>query len=145
VKQQYIWSDYILPFTLGLGTYMPGARKFDVGEKSTATILPGVIATLEQIKARGVENIAASLSTINSTIATHLEQLGFQLPNVSLRCPHMFGAQFPDGYTGNLVAELKKKNIYISQRGNAVRFAPHLHINENDLNCLTKALGELLE
>jgi 4-aminobutyrate aminotransferase-like enzyme len=66
------------------------------------------------------------------------------LPNVALRCPHMFGAQLPNGYTGNLVAELKKSNIYISQRGNAVRFAPHLHINENDLNYLTKALGELL-
>ena len=63
-------------------TYMPGARKFDVGEKCTATILPSVIAALEQIKAWGVENIAASLSTINSTIANHLEQLGFQLPNV---------------------------------------------------------------
>ena len=125
-------------------TYMPGARKFDVGEKCTATILPGVIAALEQIKEWGVENIATSLSTINSTIANHLEQLGFQLPNVAQRCPHMFGAQFPDGYTGNLVAELKKRNIYISQRGNAVRFAPHLHINENDVNCLTIALGELL-
>ena len=81
---------------------------------------------------------------MKSTIANHLEQLGFQLPNVAQRCPHMFGAQFPDGYTGNLVAELKKRNIYISQRGNAVRFAPHLHINENDVNCLTIALGELL-
>ena len=55
-----------------------------------------VIAALEQIKAWEVENIAASLSTINSKTATHLEQLGFQLPNVAQWCPHMFGAQFPD-------------------------------------------------
>ena len=37
------------------GTYMPGARRFDVGETCTATILPGAIAALEQIKAWGVE------------------------------------------------------------------------------------------
>ena len=48
-------------------TYMPGARRFDVGEKCTATILPGAIAALEQLGAWGVENIAASLSSINST------------------------------------------------------------------------------
>lgn len=57
--------------------YMPGARRFDVGEKNTATILPGAIAALEQIAAWGVENIAATINQINSTIADRLEALGF--------------------------------------------------------------------
>lgn len=78
-------------------TYMPGARRFDAGEKCTPTILPGAIAALEQIKAWGVDNIAATLATINSTIATHLEQLGFNVPRATRRCPHMFGARLPAG------------------------------------------------
>lgn len=124
-------------------TYMPGARRFDVGEKCTSTILPGAIAALEQIGAWGVENIAATLSAINSRIAIHLEIMGFQLPSEAQRCPHMFGAQVPKTQTGNLVADLKKRNIYISQRGNALRFAPHLHVNDQDVQRLLESLDEL--
>lgn len=125
-------------------TYMPGARRFDVGEKCTATILPGAIAALEQIKAWGVENISATLSTINLSIAAYLEQLGFQLPGEAQRCPHMFGAQLPIASAGSVVADLKARNIFISQRGSALRFAPHLHVSEHDVNRLMEALGELL-
>ena len=124
-------------------TYMPGARRFDVGEKCTATILPGAIAALEQVEAWGVGNIAATLSTINLTIATQLEQQGFQLPTEAQRCPHMFGALLPKAQTANYVAVLKARNIFISQRGNALRFAPHLHVSEHDLHRLMEALREL--
>ncbi len=124
--------------------YMPGARRFDVGEKCTATILPGAVAALEQIKKWGVSSISQSLGQINKKIAYHLEQLGFYLPDESLRCQHMFGALLPKHYEGNLVVELQSKKIYISQRGNALRFAPHLHINENDVERLLEALEELI-
>jgi selenocysteine lyase/cysteine desulfurase len=125
-------------------TYMAGARRFDVGEKCTPTLLPGAIAALRQIKAWGVAEIAYTLSIINQTIAHELEQLGFRVPDESERCPHMFGTFLPQSYTGNLVNELKKKNIYISQRGNALRFAPHLHIHDYDVERLRGALHELL-
>ncbi len=121
--------------------YMPGARRFDVGETCTATILPGAVAALEQIKKWGVTAIAESLSVINGRIAEHLEQLGFRLPEPAQRCPHMFGAQLPDGFTGDLVAELKLKNIFISQRGNALRFAPHLHVTNHDVDRLLESLS----
>jgi selenocysteine lyase/cysteine desulfurase len=125
-------------------TYMPGARRFDVGEKCTATILPGAIAALEQIKAWGVENIANTLGMLNAEIATHLGQLGCSLPGDAQRCPHMFGVQLPGTYSGNLVAELKARSIYVSQRGNALRFAPHLHVSALDVARLLEAMGELV-
>jgi len=126
-------------------TYMPGARRFDVGEKCTATILPGAIAALQQIKQWGVEEISNSLSLINNRIANQLEKLAFQMPNESQRCPHMFGALLPKHYKGNLVSELSSRKIYISQRGTSLRFAPHLHITENDINRLLEALEELVK
>jgi selenocysteine lyase/cysteine desulfurase len=124
--------------------YMPGARRFDVGEKCTPTILPGAIAALEQIKAWGVQNIAASLLAINSEIAADLEGLGFQIPHSSQRCPHMLGATLPSGSGGNLVAGLRARNIFISQRGNSLRFAPHLHVSKHDVSRLRDALAELV-
>jgi len=124
--------------------YMPGARRFDVGEKGSLTTLPGVIAAAEQIEAWGIENIAASLSSINSRIAGHLQGLGFQLPAAERRCPHMFGAVLPPSHQGNLVAALKDRSIYISQRGNSLRFAPHLYVDDGDLGRLMEALDDVV-
>jgi len=124
--------------------YMTGARKFDVGEKCTVTILPGAIAALEQIKDWGVREISDSLAQINGKITDQLERLGFQLPDEAQRCPHMFGATLPGHFKGNLVAELASRKIYISQRGEALRFAPHLHINDHDVEHLLVALEELV-
>ncbi len=125
-------------------TYMAGARRFDGGEKCSSTILPGAIAALEQIQAWGIENIAATLAATNATIAAHLQGLGFKIPVETVRSPHMFGAQLPDSYRGNIVGELRTRGIYISQRGNSLRFAPHLHVNAHDLDRLAQALNELV-
>lgn len=125
-------------------TYMPGARRFDVGEKCRPTILPGAIAALEQIRSWGVEQIAASLSSINARITAHLTALGFQLPPDTQRCPHMFGAVIPGRYKGGLVAELRERKIFISQRGTAVRFSPHLYVTDTDISRLLHTLDELM-
>jgi selenocysteine lyase/cysteine desulfurase len=124
--------------------YMPGARRFDVGEKGTPTLLPGAIAALEQISIWGVENIAASLAAINAKISAHLQQLGCRVADEGQRCPHLFGAQLPETCSGDLVAELKARNIHISQRGNSLRFAPHLHVSELDVERLIEGLEELI-
>jgi len=126
------------------GTYMSGARRFDGGEKCSSTILPGAIAALEQIHAWGIENIAATLAVTNATIAAHLQRLGFKVPAEAVRSPNMFGAQLPDSYQGNIVAGLRERGIYISQRGNSLRFAPHLHVNAHDVDRLAQALDELV-
>ncbi len=124
--------------------YMPGARRFEIGQKCPPTILPGSIAALEQLGEWRVDRIARTLAGVNDRISTHLAGLGFTLPEPSQRCPHMFGAQLPEGYQGNLVAELRKRKIFISQRGNAVRFAPHLHITSRDIDRLLEALDEIV-
>ncbi|MEO8134252.1 MAG: aminotransferase class V-fold PLP-dependent enzyme [Betaproteobacteria bacterium] len=123
--------------------YMSGARRFETGEKCTPTILPGAIAALEQIKAWGIDNIAATLSAVNARIAGHLERLGFELPPEAQRSAHMFGALIPATYRGNLVAELRQREIYVSQRGNALRFAPHLHVNQQDVDRMLDVLDAL--
>lgn len=124
-------------------TYASGARRFDVGEKCTATVLPGAIAALEQIRDWGVENIAVSLARINARIAGHLERLDFQVAPAGRRCPHILGADLPPAAAGSLVAQLKARAIFISQRGNSLRFAPHLHVTGHDVERLLEALDEL--
>lgn len=125
-------------------TYMAGARRFEMGEKGSLTTLPGAIAAAEQIEAWGIGNIASSLAAINSRISAQLERLGFRLPAEEQRCPHLFGAELPPSPTGNLVAELRKRDVYVSQRGNSLRFAPHLYVDDRDLARLAESLDELV-
>jgi selenocysteine lyase/cysteine desulfurase len=124
-------------------SYMPGARRFDVGEKCTA-LLPGAIAALDQLKAWSVSEVAETLAAINARLQARLETLGFGLPPKAQRCPHMFGAQIPTGVGGDLVGQLRAHGVYISQRGSALRFAPHLHITEADIDQLFAALAPAL-
>jgi selenocysteine lyase/cysteine desulfurase len=123
--------------------YLPGARRFDVGETCTPTILPGAIAALEQIEAWSVANIAASLKAINERIAALLEGHGFILPDSSSRSPHLFGARMPESFPSNLVAELRSKKIFVSQRSNSIRIAPHLHCSGHDVDHFQEALQQV--
>lgn len=124
-------------------TYKPGARRFDVGETCTA-VLPGAIAALEQLQTWGVAQIADALGAINRRIGDRLEALGFTLPPPAQRCPHMFGARLPEHFKGDLIGALRARQVYVSQRGSSVRFAPHLHVGEADLEQLFAALESIL-
>ena len=124
-------------------SYLPGARRFDVGETCTA-MLPGARAALEQIEAWTVESIAAALAAINGRIAGFLESRGFVLVESGLRCPHMMGAQLPAPGRGDFVAALRAKGVFVSQRGESLRFAPHLHVTEEDIARLFQAVDDSL-
>jgi selenocysteine lyase/cysteine desulfurase len=125
------------------GTYMPGARRFDAGEKCTA-LLPGAIAALEQLQAWGVSNIARALGQITDRIASRLDALGFALPPPSQRCPHLIGARLPKGLTGDFVGLLRAQHVFVSQRGSSIRVAPHLHVTESDIEQLFAAVDGAL-
>ena len=124
--------------------YLPGARRFDVGETCVPTLLPGAIAALQQLTAWTVPAIARTLAAINGEIAERLLELGCRLPPATRRSPHMFGAQLPQGRGGNLVASLAAQGIHISQRGSSLRFAPHLHITARDSARLLETVKRLL-
>jgi len=123
--------------------YLPGARRFDVGETCAPTLLPGAIAALEQIKEWGIVNIAESLAKINAELAAALESRGFIVPAQAQRSPHMFGAQMPADLPTNLVTELRTRKVFVSQRSNSIRIAPHLHCTAQDVARLHEALTEI--
>jgi selenocysteine lyase/cysteine desulfurase len=122
--------------------YLPGARRFEVGEKGTA-LLPGVLAGLEQIREWTVPAIARSLAAVNARIAQAAEASGFRVPPERLRCPHMFGAQIPARIEGDPVAALRERDVHVSRRGRSLRFSPHLHVDDADVDRLVEALRAL--
>ena len=124
-------------------SYLPGARRFDVGETCTAA-LPGALVALEQIGVWTVEAIALRLTGINSRVVKFLEEKGFQVAEASTRCPHMVGALLPESYRGDLVDALRVKGVFVGQRGNSLRFAPHMHVTDSDVARLFQAIDDIL-
>jgi selenocysteine lyase/cysteine desulfurase len=123
--------------------YRPGARRFDVGETCVTTILPGAIAALEQLRAWGVARIAESLRMICDQIAPELEAQGFGVLPAVRRAPHMFGATLPEDHDKDVAARLHAHGVFVSRRGQSIRFAPHLHVTEADLAQLGAALERI--
>lgn len=121
--------------------YRPGARRFDVCETCTA-LLPGAIAALDRLRDWGVDRVAATLARINTVLAEGLAERGFVLAPAAARSPHLLGARLP-GASG-LVEALRGRQVHISQRGDALRFAPHMHVTERDLARLFEALDAVL-
>jgi selenocysteine lyase/cysteine desulfurase len=122
--------------------YRAGARRFDVGETCVTTVLPGAIAALEQLNQWGIAAIRDHLAEITGRITQAIEPLGYEIIARDHRSAHIVGVACPkDAKT--MLARLQARNVYVSQRSNAIRIAPHLHISEANIDALVAALGSL--
>ena len=120
--------------------YMPGARRFDQGERARFMQLPAAAVALKQLNAWGVENIQASLAEINERIAGEARELGLETLAGDKRAGHFLGLIFPDGVPEDLPEKLKAQKIYVSVRGKSVRVTPHLWVNDADVDRLLTVL-----
>lgn len=120
--------------------YQPGARRFDVGERSNFALMPMAVAALEQILEWGVANIAETLSVLTNKISEEAEALQLNVCPVHLRGSHLLGLRFPHGVPKELVQRLLQHQIYVSVRGNAIRISPHLYNDQNDVDRLFAVL-----
>lgn len=125
-------------------TFQPGARRFDMGEKSNAAQMLGASAALTQILEWGVDNIAQTLSEKTNYIADQLRPLGFTAHETSLRAGHYLGLKREGGLPKNLVSNLASNNVFVSVRGPAMRVTPHLYTTDNDIERLVSVLKDKL-
>ena len=112
-----------------------------MGQIGMPTLLPGSIMALEQIKKWGIGNISRTLGVINNKISNELIKYGFDIIPQDRRVSHILGVRIPKGKNKDYVSNLRSENIYISQRGSSLRIAPHLHINDKDIERLLNFLS----
>ncbi len=124
--------------------YAPGARRFDVGERSSFALLPVAITALEQLLAWGVERIAASLAGINRGLAARLGELGLGALEEGVRGPHFLGLRLPADAPADLVERLAAAGVFVSRRGAHLRITPHLYTDAQDCDRLVAALARAL-
>ena len=121
--------------------YQPGARRFDMGQRSSFQLVPMAIAALEQILAWEVPRIAATLTETTAAIAERCAGLGLAVAPANERGPHMLGASLPADTRMSILPALREANCYAAVRGASLRIAPHLHVTEADVDRLSDALA----
>jgi selenocysteine lyase/cysteine desulfurase len=122
--------------------YQPGARRFDVGERTKFELVPMAIAALEQIAAWGVATVADRLATITGTIAERTSRLGLNPTPAAQRGPHLLGLALPDDIRDSVLPALAAADRYAALRGRALRISPHLHVTDHDIDRLLQALHD---
>jgi len=120
--------------------YLPGARRFDVGECANFHTVPAVIAALRQLLDWEVSAIAQTLAARTLGIAERAAALGLESLDAGKRAGHFLGLRFPHGVPDGLLEELKKDRVYLSVRGDSLRVTPHLYNSDADVGRLMHAL-----
>ncbi len=124
--------------------YQSGARRFDAGERSSFSNVAGAITALEMIDAWGISNISRELRKTNQRIAEILTELGFETADENMRAPHFQSARLPNVDTGKLASLLVTDGVYVSQRGDRLRLAPHLYTDQQDLEHFEDSLRKAM-
>jgi selenocysteine lyase/cysteine desulfurase len=124
--------------------FAPGARRFDVGERSNFALVPGAEAAIRQVLEWGVENISETLGEITDEIARRARALGLGSPPPDKRAPHYIGLKLPGDLPPNLLPALARRKVYVSIRGASVRVTPHVYNETRDVETLFGALEEAL-
>ena len=119
--------------------YQPGARRFDVGQRTHFETTSMAVAALRQLLDWEVERVAATLGQVTGRIQREVEAIGLRLTSAD-RVPHMLGIALPDGTLGAVAAALAGAGVYAGVRGASLRVSPHLWTTDQDVDRLVDAL-----
>jgi selenocysteine lyase/cysteine desulfurase len=124
--------------------FQKGARRFDMGERSSFASMPIAIEALERLQGWGVEAIAGTLAAMTAEIARAAAELGLSSLPPARRGPHFLGLRFPGEAPRDLPERLAREQVHISLRGSSLRVTPHLYNHAGDRQRLMAVLRAAL-
>ncbi|MBM3522456.1 MAG: aminotransferase class V-fold PLP-dependent enzyme [Alphaproteobacteria bacterium] len=120
--------------------FEPGARRFDMGERSNFITLPMAKVGLQQLLDWSVAGIAATLAPMTRQIAERGAELGLTSPRVDRRLGNFIGLGNPKGWAKDIGKKLWSERVHVSLRGDRLRISPHVYNDQQDLDRLFAAL-----
>lgn len=124
--------------------FQPGARRYDVGERSNFVLMPMATTAMRQILDWGIENISETVGSLTDRIEKGAAEIGLGSTAVDYRGRHMIGLRLGPDAPEDLAARLASRNVFVSVRGGSLRVSPHLYNNEEDVDRLFESLAEML-
>jgi selenocysteine lyase/cysteine desulfurase len=123
--------------------YHPGARRFDMGERSNFALLPAAKRTMEQILEWEIGQISETCGSMNQRIAVAVAELGFSAPVELLRAPHYLCLRRESAIPKKLTETLAREKIFVSVRGSSIRVTPHVYNTVEDCDRLIACLRRI--
>jgi selenocysteine lyase/cysteine desulfurase len=123
--------------------FQPGARRYDVGERSNFALLPMAAEALRQLLDWGVENLSETIGTLTDLIEERAGELGIVAIPKERRARHMIGLMLGHDAPDDLPTRLTAHNVFVSVRGESVRVSPHLYNTQEDVDRLFAVLGRI--
>jgi len=120
--------------------FQPGARRYDVGERSNFALLPMAAEALRRILDWGVENVSETIGALTDSIEEKAKERGIEPTPKERRVRHMIGLRLGTDAPPDLAATLAAHKVFVSVRGESVRVSPHLYNTDADVERLFAAL-----
>lgn len=114
-----------------------GARRFDAGEIVDALRLSVAEAAFAQLHAWGVDAISARLGALTARLRMQLAD-AFDAPRHG--APHFIGLRPRTATLEACVQALRRERIACTARHGRLRIAPHLHVDEADVDRVAAVL-----
>ena len=124
--------------------FAPGARRYDVGERSNFVLLPMANEALRQILAWEVENVAETVGSLTDLVEARAKDFGVEAMPREKRARHIIGLKFGLDAPEDLATRLAAEGVFVSVRGESVRISPHLYNTEHDVKRLFSGLKKAL-
>jgi selenocysteine lyase/cysteine desulfurase len=121
--------------------YLPGAARFDVGERANFALQPMLVAAMEQVLEWDAGAIQDYCRALTRELLGEVSPLGFDIEEEGGRASHLFGLRMPPGLDPRAAADqLRERRVHVSIRGSSVRVSPHVYNDERDVGALIEAL-----
>jgi len=120
--------------------FQPGARRYDVGERSNFALLPMAAEALRQCLDWGAENVSETIGTLTDLIEEKATERGIETIPKQRRARHMIGLMLGPSAPDDLATRLTTDDVFVSVRGERVRVSPHLYNTERDVDRLFDVL-----
>jgi selenocysteine lyase/cysteine desulfurase len=125
--------------------YQPGARRFDVGQRTNFLLTPMAIAALTQVLDWQIPAVASTLQSITDRIEDWADQHGLEPLAHGDRGPHMLEIGIPEEAMARVPGRLAEQNVFVGVRGaTGLRVSPYLYTTDEDLERLFGALSDAL-
>jgi len=121
--------------------YRPGAARYDMGESAGFTLVPMLIAALEQLHEWGVPRVRAYVTDLALRLLSDERLAAAGIRADPADAGHLFGLWLPSGLDPQSVqARLGQADVHVSVRGRVIRVAPHIYNDEADVEALVAGL-----
>ena len=122
--------------------YQPKAQRYQVGEARNFINVPMLLEALKTLNSWSVSNIQNYCKNITKNTIEILQSKGFIIENELYRGHHLIGLRMPKDLSVEVIKQrLTEAKISVSIRGNAIRIAPNVYNDEDDLGKLIEVLS----